>query len=112
DAADRLAHDRIVDAPDAAAQAAVANWLIQHQDFFLSTKDARCLSGAAQPCIDEHERVLQRLRAESRLAPAILDGTGVNERVFIRGSPRTLGPAAPRRFLEALAGPGALSTPK
>jgi hypothetical protein len=36
---------------------------------------------------------------------AMLDGSGVDECVFIRGSPKTLGEVAPRRFLEALAGP-------
>jgi hypothetical protein len=33
------------------------------------------------------------------------DGTGVDERVYIRGSPHNLGEIAPRRFLEAIAGP-------
>jgi hypothetical protein len=41
---------------------------------------------------------------ESRLAPALLDGTGVDERVFVRGNPRSPGEVAPRRSLEALAG--------
>jgi hypothetical protein len=53
--------------------------------------------------------VAARLRRESRLAPALLDGTGVDEHVFIRGSPRTPGPLVPRRFLEALAGPQKLA---
>jgi hypothetical protein len=35
---------------------------------------------------------------------AMLDATPVDERVFIRGSPKTLGAEVPRRFLEALAG--------
>ena len=34
----------------------------------------------------------------------MVDGTGVDENVFIRGSHRTLGPVVPRRFLEALGG--------
>jgi hypothetical protein len=40
----------------------------------------------------------------SRLAPALLDGTGVDEHVFVRGNPRTPGEVVPRRSLEALAG--------
>ena len=44
----------------------------------------------------------------SRLAPALLDGTGVDESVFVRGNPSTPGDVVPHRSLEALAGPGPL----
>src|SRR5262249_53395315 len=37
-------------------------------------------------------------------AMALLDGNGITEHVFLRGSPKALGEAVPRRFLEALAG--------
>src|SRR5687768_6852989 len=40
-------------------------------------------------------------------ALAMADGDGVDSPVFIRGSHKTLGPAVPRRFLEAIAGPTA-----
>ncbi|MGL4550038.1 MAG: DUF1553 domain-containing protein, partial [Gemmataceae bacterium] len=46
----------------------------------------------------------------SRLAPAMQDGTAVDEAVFVRGSHKTPGTPAPRRFLEALAGDRPLST--
>lgn len=39
-----------------------------------------------------------------RRALALVDGTGEDERVFIRGNHRTLGPVVGRRFLEALNG--------
>jgi len=42
------------------------------------------------------------LPGPSRLAPACIDGTGMTEKVFVRGSPRALGEAVPRRFIEAL----------
>jgi hypothetical protein len=45
-----------------------------------------------------------RVHWESRLAPALLDGTPVDEAVFLRGNPRTLGPIVRRRCLEALPG--------
>jgi Protein of unknown function (DUF1553)/Protein of unknown function (DUF1549)/Planctomycete cytochrome C len=38
----------------------------------------------------------------STFAVAMVEGTGRNERVFIRGNPKTLGPEVERRFLEAL----------
>lgn len=47
----------------------------------------------------------------SRLAPAMQDGTGIDEAVFVRGSHRNLGTPTPRRFLEALAGDRPLVTP-
>ena len=37
---------------------------------------------------------------EARRAPAMAEGTGRDERVFVRGSPKTLGEVAPRRFME------------
>ncbi|MBX9787661.1 MAG: PSD1 and planctomycete cytochrome C domain-containing protein [Pirellulales bacterium] len=49
-------------------------------------------------------RQLEAAIGAPRLAPAILDGTAENERLMIRGSPRTLGPEVPRRWLEALGG--------
>ncbi len=42
---------------------------------------------------------------ESRLAPALWDGNGVDDVVFVRGNPRAPGEPAPRRGLEALDGP-------
>ncbi len=48
--------------------------------------------------------------AVSRLAPAMQDGTGLDEHVFVRGSPRAAGALVPRRYLEALAGDTSLSS--
>jgi len=50
------------------------------------------------------ERIAKGIRPMSRLAPAIWEGNGVDEHVFIRGSPKGLGERVPRRFLEALSG--------
>ena len=44
--------------------------------------------------------------------PAITDGNGVDECVFIRGNPKLPGPVVPRRFLEALSEPSALAPNK
>lgn len=60
----------------------------------------------------EAERALAREAVfESRLAPAMQDGTGMDEPVFVRGNPRTPGATVPRRFLEALTGTKPLDTP-
>ena len=56
------------------------------------------------------ERLVRDIRPSSRLAPAMWEGTGVDEHVFIRGSPKGLGERVPRRFLEALTGSGPITT--
>jgi hypothetical protein len=106
---ERLAQDKILDTPEAARYATLANWLVRYQDLLLDDAAARQLAEAARPALAVQARLLARLPAESRLAPAMLDGSGVDEVVFIRGSPRLPGPRVPRRFLEALAGPERLA---
>ncbi len=51
-------------------------------------------------------RAIEAAIPEPTYAPATIEGTGHDERVFIRGSPKNLGAPAPRRFLEAIAGSG------
>jgi hypothetical protein len=99
----RLAADRL----DGTDQARLANWLLQHAELFGGGKR---VAEAAAPLLAEQVRLAGQVRDESRLAPAMLDGSGVDEHVFLRGSHKTPGPLAPRRFLEALAGPGPLTS--
>ena len=49
-------------------------------------------------------REVEATIATPQLAPAILDGTGEDEHVLIRGSAKTPGELVPRRFLQALGG--------
>ncbi|MFO0850435.1 MAG: PSD1 and planctomycete cytochrome C domain-containing protein [Gemmataceae bacterium] len=56
----------------------------------------------------KEQELAKRVVWESRLAPALFDGPGIDERVFVRGNPRTPGEVVPRRSLEALAGPDPL----
>jgi mono/diheme cytochrome c family protein len=46
------------------------------------------------------------------LAPAVADGTGEDLRIHLRGSYKTLGDVAPRRFLEAIVGPSPIASPE
>jgi hypothetical protein len=52
----------------------------------------------------EQAKQIEATLPSPRGGPAMADGTGVNDRVYIRGNPKNLGDEAPRRFLEALAG--------
>jgi cytochrome c553 len=49
----------------------------------------------------ERVRELEAKVPDARRAPTMRDGTGIDERVFVRGSHKNLGAEAPRAFLEA-----------
>jgi hypothetical protein len=86
------------------------NWIVQHSDLFFTPDSdaARELGKVAGPILEQQKKMLARIRLESRLAPAMQDGSGTDEFVFTRGNPKTLGAQAQRRFLEVLAGPAKL----
>jgi cytochrome c553 len=88
----------------APAAARFANELLRRADEPAPAALEKLVATAA-PVLAERARLVGEICLESRLAPAMLDGDGVNERVFIRGSYKTAGEVAPRRLLEALVGP-------
>jgi cytochrome c553 len=95
--------DQVGNAIDAADRIAVLNALLTSE----------WPHGTSTPTAErERLKVLQARYREieatipkPRRAMAMTEGTGVNEHIFIRGSHKNLGPEAPRRFLEAIAGP-------
>jgi len=90
---------RLKDGPPATAEdARLANALL------IQFSRATELEAATSDFMSDRERMVARVWAGSRLAPAIWDANGVDEHVFIRGSPKGLGELVPRRFLEALTG--------
>jgi hypothetical protein len=106
--ANRLAEGHVTNSDDCH----LADWLVRHIDLIAPTNspERQQLAERAQPFVAEQERILAAVRRPSHTAPAMLDGNGLDERVLIRGNSRMLGTAAPRRFLQALAGPEALTT--
>jgi hypothetical protein len=103
---DRLAAEGNVSAENAG----LGGWLLANLDLF--DGDGKLMHGireAVAPVIAEEKRLLAGLRPESRLAPAMLDGSGMDGHVFLRGSPKVHGGAVSRRFLEALAGDSPLA---
>jgi hypothetical protein len=111
---ERLAGDRIVGSKDATDCARLSNWLLEHSDLFTPARDgvSKRLAKAAEKFLAAQAKLVKQIRKESRLAMAILDGTGLDEHVFLRGSHKTPGELVPRRFLEALAGPKPLRIPR
>jgi hypothetical protein len=104
DAALRLAANDLDQAN--ASAALLANWLVQNSDlFFLADAEAaKSFAKIAGPILDQRQKLLAQVKLDSRLTPAMQDGSGTDERVFIRGNPKTLGDIAPRRHLEAFVG--------
>jgi len=111
DVADRLATDRIRDKPQATDYARLADRLLQHPELVMPADGAASerWRAAADAFVARQTKLLAEIKPESRLAPALWDGSGYDEHVFLRGSYKTPGALAPRRFLEALAGPEPLA---
>jgi hypothetical protein len=103
DVAERVATDRL--RHSSADYARLANWMLRHPELFVQDTTGIRRNEAVKAFMAEQARLATQVRAESRVAPAMLDGNGVDEHVYIRGSYKALGPLAPRRFLEALGGP-------
>ena len=67
---------------------------------------------AAQQAVDvalqlaaKHRAIVADAKLESAIAPAILDGNGIDQYVLLKGSAARRGEVSPRRFLEAIDGP-------
>ena len=83
--------------------AALLDWIALHPELFPEV-DGDALSRAVAPHIEQRVALLNSIETRSRAAPAMLDGSGVNERVFIRGNHTTPGEVALRRLPVALPG--------
>lgn len=103
----RIAGDKI--AGDAAAEnlAASADWLVRKLDLFCppGSPERQHLAEASAPFIERQAEITARIRTDAHTAPAMFDGTGVDNHIFARGQAKAPGALAPRRFLEAIAGP-------
>jgi len=60
----------------------------------------------------ERARLQKQVQLNSHIAMAMLDGTGEDEHVLIRGNHENRGETAPRRFLEAIAGDSPMHIPR
>ncbi|MFG0333334.1 MAG: PSD1 and planctomycete cytochrome C domain-containing protein [Maioricimonas sp. JB049] len=90
----------------AARSYALTNWMLQHPQLFgLDADDARTrLEQTARPFVAKRRKLLQQLRPVSPTAPTMLDASGEDEYVFIRGNWKKRGDDVPRRFLEVFDG--------
>lgn len=77
------------------------NWMLQHDDLLVAKHQP---NPVVEKFIAAQSELLKQFKTESQLAPAMLDGNGVDEVVLIRGNSKTPSKVAPRRFLEAVSG--------
>jgi hypothetical protein len=100
-----LGADQIVGSPDADTLAWLATWIIRNPGLMAANdwEMAARVASATESLLEPLTTVLHAIRRESLTAPALLDGSSVDEYILNRGNHRTPGAVVPRRFLEAVA---------
>ncbi len=100
--AERIATDNLT----ADGSAALADWLVRHNDLFCppGSRDAANLAADLKLFLSTQSELIARIQPGSQTAPAMLDGSGIDDFLLIRGQSKNPGERTPRRFLEAIAG--------
>ncbi|MEZ5330402.1 MAG: PSD1 and planctomycete cytochrome C domain-containing protein [Verrucomicrobiales bacterium] len=90
-------------APD---DARAVNWIVSNSELFFDDNDTALAEATeiARRFLAKQEALVEQRVQKTRTALAIMDGTPVDDVVYIRGSYKTPGDTVPRRFLEALGG--------
>jgi hypothetical protein len=102
----QVGEGRLAATPDAADRAAIANWLLAHPE--LTVSDPGALAALQDIRASFHPQrlaLMAKIKTPSYTAPAMWEGPRFDEKLLIRGNPKTVGSEVPRRLLEALAGP-------
>ena len=89
-----------VDPPEPARFAA----RLAAHDFDWASPAASRLSREAERLAAVRQGILAEARLESAIAPALLDGNGIDQHILAKGSAARPGRLVPRRFLEAIDG--------
>ena len=92
--------------------AALADWIVHSLDLLCpkGSPAREALAAATQTLIERHNHTASSFKRESALATAMFEGSGANEFLLKRGSPKLPLDPVPRRFVEAIAGPEPLAT--
>ena len=85
-------------------QSTLLNWLLTHNLLNSLERDHEDIARAKLEGLVAEYRQIETSLPRPICVPAMADGTGCDEAIFVRGSPKTLGQTAPRGFLEAIAG--------
>lgn len=86
------------------------NWLLRNQERVMKEVQGANLEleQIIQSWCDKRNELRRRLPNDSQVAMSMIDGTGENDRLLIRGNSSTPGNEIPRRFLEAIDGPNSI----
>ncbi len=90
--------------PNADERAHLLAWLLEHG---LLDGTGTALDGDVQSRVSEilgDIRQIELALPAPQRAPATIDGTPIDEHVFVRGNHKSLGPLTPRRMLQAIGG--------
>jgi hypothetical protein len=92
--------------PMESPEAARAAWIVAHaSECGLTSEQAVArLTELARPFLQRRDELRSRIQWSSATAPAMVDGTGVDEYLFVRGNWKKPGETVPRRFLEVFGG--------
>jgi hypothetical protein len=102
-----IADDAVASQPDAAAQAALARWLLARPELLIGSDPVSqsAAKEAAERAVSyqgEWKKLQASIRKESRLTMAMWDGDAEDETLLIRGNTKTVGPLVKRGTLEAV----------
>jgi Protein of unknown function (DUF1553)/Protein of unknown function (DUF1549)/Planctomycete cytochrome C len=92
---ERWAHGSLANDADAADRGAILAWICQRRIEPVDNREARELAAM----VADWHRQNQRVEPDNRVV-AMVDGTGENEHVLVRGNHKKPGAEVPRRFLE------------
>lgn len=89
----------------------IADWMVRSLDLFcpIGTPERTELLNTTRPLIARYQKSATSFNPESQLATTMFDGSGADEFLLKRGSPKTPMAPVPRRFVEAIAGPEPLA---
>jgi len=103
----QIAENNLSSREDAAAQAMLADFILQKPALFEApAADSAASRADAERLLQDYRTEWRKLRdsirRESRLAMAMWDGDAEDETLLIRGNNKTVGPIVTRRMLEAI----------
>jgi hypothetical protein len=92
--------------------AAWADWLLQHWELLLPRNHpaSETLRKTVAPWLAKAEAISADFQPKSQTAPAMFEGSGVDDFLLRRGSTRSPMAPVPRRFLEAVSGTAPFQT--
>ncbi len=84
----------------------MAQWMVRSLDTLCpaGAPERETLAKETREIVDRHNAVAASFKRESQTATAMFDGSGVDEFLLKRGSPKTPLNPVPRRFVEAIGG--------